>query len=58
MKKTKLFATIAFATTAITVAGATICLVRKYKHQKRREAISNAGYEYAYDIHYPMKYKR
>jgi len=54
MKKIKLFATLALATTAI---GATICLIRKHKKEKRLAEISNAGYELAYDIHYPVRYK-
>lgn len=56
MKKKELLTTVAIATTAIGLVGTAICLVRRRQHQKKREAISNAGYEYAYDIHYPMKY--
>jgi len=56
MKKTKLFATVAIAATAAGIVGTAICLVRKRKHHKRLEAISNAGYELAYDIHYPTRY--
>ncbi|HTI10588.1 MAG TPA: hypothetical protein VL832_18595 [Puia sp.] len=59
MKKKELLATVAIATTAIGILGTAICLVRKRKHHKKRlEDISNAGYELAYDIHYPTTYKR
>ena len=58
MKKKELLATVAIATTAIGLLGTVVCLVRKRKHQKRLEHISDAGYELAYDIHYPTKYKR
>ncbi|HEX9509690.1 MAG TPA: hypothetical protein VF939_04375 [Puia sp.] len=58
MKKTKLFAAAALATLAVTLVGSTICLVRKNKQRKRLAAISDAGYELAYDIHYPMNYKK
>jgi len=57
MKKNKLFATVVLASTVVGAIGATICMVRKNKEQKRLAAISDAGYELAYDIHYPMKYK-
>jgi hypothetical protein len=57
MKKTQLFATIVLATTLIGTA-ATLCLAKKNKEKKRLAAISDAGYELAYDIHYPMKYRR
>jgi hypothetical protein len=60
MKKSKLFAVAALATMAVTLVGTTICLVSKNRKMKRKrlEEISNAGYEFAYDIHYPMNYKR
>jgi len=57
MKKNSLFATIVLATTLIGAATA-LCLARKNKQKKRLEAIADAGYELAYDIHYPMKYRR
>jgi hypothetical protein len=50
MKKTKLFATVTLATALVGVIGATICLVRKNKQKKRLMAISDAGYELAYDF--------
>jgi len=56
MKKSQLIALTALTAT-IAAAGVTIYLRRKKKHEKRLIAVSNAGYEMAYDIHYPMKYK-
>jgi hypothetical protein len=55
MKKTNLL-----AVTALTVAfaGIAIYLLRKDKHKRRMTVISDAGYETAYDIHYPVKYRR
>jgi hypothetical protein len=58
MKKTNLL-----AVTALTIAfaGMTIYLLRKdkdNKHKRRLTVISDAGYETAYDIHYPVKYRR
>jgi FMN phosphatase YigB (HAD superfamily) len=37
---------------------ATLYILRKKKHKKRLAVVSNAGYEMAYDVHYPMKYKK
>ena len=58
MKKSKLFAVAALATMAVTLVGTTICLVGKRRRRKKLEAISDAGYELAYDIHYPTSYKK
>ena len=58
MKKSKLFAVAALATMAVTLVGTTICLVSRNRKRKRLEAISNAGYELAYDIHYPTTYRK
>ena len=55
MKKSQVIALTALASAAAAVA--TIYLLRKRKHHKRMVAVSNAGYEMAYDIHYPIKYK-
>jgi hypothetical protein len=55
MNKTKLI-TILSLTTALT--GATIYLLKQCRHKKRMAVISDAGYETAYDIHFPLKYKR
>lgn len=57
MKKTKLFAAVVLASAVVGAIGATICQIRKDKERKRLAAISDAGYEFAYDMHYPMKYK-
>lgn len=57
MKKSQLIALTAL-TTAIAVAGTTIYLLKKRSHRKRMIAISNAGYEMAYDLHFPVKYKK
>ena len=56
MKKSQLVALTALAATVAT-AGVTIYLRKKKKHEKRLIAVSNAGYEMAYDIHFPVKYK-
>ncbi len=55
MKKSQLIALTALATAAAAVT--TICLLKKKKYKKRPIDVSNAGYEMAYDIQYPMKYK-
>ncbi|MDO6430134.1 hypothetical protein Q4E93_06035 [Flavitalea sp. BT771] len=50
---------IALATVTTLVAGAaTIYLLTKRKRAKRLAVISNAGYEMAYDVHYPIRYKK
>ena len=46
------------ALTATLAAGVTIYLLSKRKKDKRRDFVANAGYEMAYDIHYPVKYRR
>jgi hypothetical protein len=56
MKKSQLPAWTFLATTAV-IAGTTIWLLRKRQHKKRREFVANAGYELAYDVHFPPKYK-
>jgi hypothetical protein len=56
MKKSQLIALTALAAT-VASAGVTIYLRRKKKQEKRLIAVSNAGYEMAYDIHFPVKYK-
>jgi len=55
MKKSQLIALSALTTAAAAVV--TIYMLRKKKHEKRLIAVSNAGYEMAYDVHYPLKYK-
>jgi hypothetical protein len=56
MKKIKWITGMALATTV--VAGVTICLLKKHRQKKRSEFVSNAGYEMAYDVNFPVKYKR
>jgi hypothetical protein len=46
------------ALTATVAAAATIYVLAKRKKDKRRDFVANAGYEMAYDIHYPVKYRR
>ncbi|MBS1665089.1 MAG: hypothetical protein JST68_28850 [Bacteroidetes bacterium] len=56
MKKSQIIALTALTTAA--AAGLTIYwLRRKKKHENRKIFVSNAGYEMAYDVHYPIKYK-
>lgn len=55
MKKTQLIATLAVTTT---LAAAAFYLVKQYRQKKRLALVSNAGYEMAYDVHFPLKYKR
>jgi hypothetical protein len=55
MKKSQLIAVTTL--TAAAAAVATIYLLRKKKHEKKLIAVSNAGYEMAYDLHFPVKYK-
>lgn len=54
MKKSQLI-TVTALTAAAAVAA--IYILRKKKHERRLIAISNDGYEMAYDIHFPVKYK-
>jgi hypothetical protein len=56
MKRAQAIALTALTTTL--AAGITIYLLSKRKQQRRRDFVANAGYEMAYDIHYPMKYRR
>ena len=59
MKNKKLLmATILVASVATAVVVANAYLLKKYKHKKRLAVVSDAGYETAYDIHFPMKSKR
>ena len=58
MKKSQLIALTALTTAAAAAAAvAAIYLLKKKKHEKRLAAVSNAGYEMAYDLHFPVKYK-
>ncbi|HEY4062202.1 MAG TPA: hypothetical protein VGM30_09895 [Puia sp.] len=56
MKNTQKIAALALTTALV---GVTICLWNKKKeHKKRLALVSNAGYEMAYDVHFPVKYKK
>ena len=54
MKNVKLLAALVLSSTAV---AATVYVIRKRKREKRLVEISNAGYELAYDIQYPVRYK-
>ena len=56
MNKTQKIATITLAAAAL--AGMAIYLRHRKKHQKKLAVVSNAGYEMAYDVHFPVKYKK
>jgi hypothetical protein len=45
------------ALTAI-AAGTAIYLLQRRKYNQRKAFIANAGYETAYDVHYPIRYGR
>ena len=55
MKNMKLLAALALTATAV---GAVAYVIRRKKKKKSRDFIANAGYELAYDLHYPVRYKR
>jgi hypothetical protein len=55
MKKTQLLAVTVLTASLV---GVTIYLLRKDKRKRRMTVVANAGYETAYDIHYPIKYGR
>jgi hypothetical protein len=58
-KNRELIATTALVTLLAGVAtAAAIYAISKKRHQKRLAVISNAGYEMAYDVHYPIRYKK
>lgn len=56
MKRSQAIAITALTTTL--AAGFALYLLSKRKKNKRKAFVSNAGYEMAYDIHYPLKYGR
>jgi hypothetical protein len=43
---------------SVTIAGITIYSIKKTKLEKRLLSVSDAGYETAYDILYPLKSQR
>jgi hypothetical protein len=56
MKRSQAIALTALTTTL--AAGFTLYLLARRRHAKRKDVVANAGYEMAYDIHYPPKYSR
>ncbi len=46
------------ALTASLAAGFTVYLLNRRKHAKRKDFVANAGYEMAYDIHFPVRYSK
>jgi hypothetical protein len=46
------------ALTATLAAGFTVYLLNRRKHAKRKDFVANAGYEMAYDIHFPVRYSK
>jgi hypothetical protein len=58
-KNQQLIAITALTTLAATAATfAAVYVIAKKRRDKRLAVVSNAGYEMAYDVHYPMKYKK
>ena len=49
---------IAALTLTAGLVGLTIYLLKRKEHKKRRTLVSNAGYEMAYDVHFPVRYKK
>ena len=56
MRKSEAIAIAALTTTL--AAGITLYLVARHNRRKRRDFVANAGYEMAYDINYPPRYRR
>jgi hypothetical protein len=56
MKKSQVIALTAI--TATVAAGLTLYFLSKRKQNKRKDFVANAGYEMAYDIHFPVRYRR
>ena len=51
----------AIALTALTTAlaaGFTVLLLHRRRHARRKDFVANAGYEMAYDIHFPVRYSK
>lgn len=58
-KNKQLIALTALTTLAATAAALTVIYkVTKKRRDQRLAVVSNAGYEMAYDVHYPVKYKK
>jgi hypothetical protein len=49
---------IAIAAIGAVLAGTAILLIQRKRHNRRKAFIANAGYETAYDVHYPIRYSR
>ena len=58
MKRSQAIALTALTTTLAAGLTLTLVLMNRRKQRKRKEFIANEGYEMAYDIHYPVKYRR
>lgn len=56
MKRSQAIALTALTTTL--AAGFALYLVSRSKHKRRKDFVANAGYEMAYDINYPPRYRR
>ena len=55
MKNKKLILNVALITA---VVGVSLYLLHKNRHKKRLATVSDAGYETAWDVHFPLKYKK
>ena len=49
---------IAIAAISAVLAGTTLYLIQRKKRERRKAFVANAGYETAYDVHYPVRYSR
>ena len=56
MKRSQAIALTALTTTL--AAGFTIYLLNRRRHARRKDFVANAGYEMAYDLHYPVRYSK
>jgi hypothetical protein len=56
MKRSQAIALTALTTTL--AAGFTLYWISRRNHKKRKDFVANAGYEMAYDIIYPPRYRR
>ncbi|HEV3411896.1 MAG TPA: hypothetical protein VG101_05425 [Puia sp.] len=49
---------ITIAALSAVLAGTAIYLIQRKERNRRKAFIANAGYETAYDVHYPIRYGR
>jgi|HubBroStandDraft_2_1064218.scaffolds.fasta_scaffold825554_2 hypothetical protein len=56
MRKSQVIAVTAI--TATIAAGITLYFLSKRRQNKRKDFVANAGYEMAYDLNYPVRYRR